>query len=323
MMRSTILSTGIALCCLTSAAQANDSEMELALGGLTLKHSYAITMDSEDLYISQEEVRVTYRFTNTLAKDITTHVAFPLPDLPDGDSDKWMLDYREYLEFKTSLDGKPLDLDYAEQAILDGKDVSQALIGMGLILNGGDRTFSTRINAMPLEQRTTLVQTGFIREAGSDGNPIWEPLWKLRVTVTREQTFPAGKTVTVSHRYRPLAGGSVGGALEPDYRHESWHKEQVKKYCIEDSWFKAFDKRRAKTPGYSEVWLGYVLTSGANWKGPIKDFRMVIDKGKPGSLVSFCAEGVRKISPTQFEVRKKNYEPDRDINVLIINWAGE
>jgi hypothetical protein len=70
------------------------------------------------------------------------------------------------------------------------------------------------------------------------------------------------------------------------------------------------------------VWIGYVLKSGANWKGPIKDFRMVIDKGKPENLVSFCAEGVKKIAPTQFEVRKTDFEPKDDVapNVLIVEW---
>ena len=104
-----------------------------------------------------------------------------------------------------------------------------------------------------------------------------------------------------------------------------WHRE---KFCIEDSWLRAFDKVAAKhkpkdegSLTYGETWLGYVLTSGANWKGPIKDFRMVIDKGKPDALVSFCAEGVKKIAPTQFEVRKMDFEPKADVNVLIVDWV--
>jgi hypothetical protein len=71
---------------------------------------------------------------------------------------------------------------------------------------------------------------------------------------------------------------------------------------------------------YTEWWIGYVLSSGANWKGSIKDFRLVVDKGKPESLVSFCAEGVNKISPTQFEMKKTNFEPKDDLNILIVEW---
>ncbi|RYE72919.1 MAG: DUF4424 domain-containing protein, partial [Oxalobacteraceae bacterium] len=72
--------------------------------------------------------------------------------------------------------------------------------------------------------------------------------------------------------------------------------------------------------GHVETWVGYILSSGANWRGPIKDFRLVVDKGKPANLVSFCMDGVRKISPTQFEVRKTDYEPDHDLNILIVQW---
>ena len=46
----------------------------------------------------------------------------------------------------------------------------------------------------------------------------------------------------------------------------------------------------------------------------------MVDKGAPGSLVSFCMDGVRKISPTQFEVRKTNFEPQRDLSILIAEF---
>ena len=153
----------------------------------------------------------------------------------------------------------------------------------------------------------------------------------MRTSITRTQVFPAGKTVSVQHRYKPLAGGSVGGGLSMPYREEDeWAREKTKRYCVEDGWYKSLDagvakrKTEAFPSPYSEIWLGYVLKSGANWKGPIKYFRLVIDKGKADSMVSFCGDGVKKISPTQFEVRKKNFEPTQDLNVLIVDWwTGE
>jgi Domain of unknown function (DUF4424) len=319
-MARTVLSLSL-LGFMFAFAHANDSESELAIGGLVLKQSDSISLDSEDLYLSQDLVHVKYRFTNTSDKDITTLVAFPLPDAPGEENGKGMVDFRTQLEFKTTVDGKPLQLDYVQQAFFNGDDVSARLVGIGIPLPEGDDAFHRTINALPEAARRQLIADRLIEPAGSDGNPLWTAKWTLRTTVTRQQAFPAGKTITVEHKYRPMAGGSVGGALEPDYRGEDWHKSQVRKYCIEDSWFKTFDKRRQKTPGYSEAWLGYILKSGANWKGPIRNFRMVIDKGKPETLVSFCADGVKKISSTQFEVRKTNFEPDKDVNILFINWA--
>ena len=61
-----------------------------------------------------------------------------------------------------------------------------------------------------------------------------------------------------------------------------------------------------------------MLTTGANWRSPIGSFRLVVDKGKPGNLVSFCETGIKKIGPTQFEVRHSNWKPTGDLHVLII-----
>jgi hypothetical protein len=43
-----------------------------------------------------------------------------------------------------------------------------------------------------------------------------------------------------------------------------------------------------------------------------------VDKGDPSNLVSFCADSVKKISATEFEVRKKKFKPSKDLNVLIL-----
>ena len=45
---------------------------------------------------------------------------------------------------------------------------------------------------------------------------------------------------------------------------------------------------------------------------------MVVDKGAAANIVSFCGEGVRKISPTQFEVRHTNFSPTGDVSILIL-----
>jgi len=62
-----------------------------------------------------------------------------------------------------------------------------------------------------------------------------------------------------------------------------------------------------------------MLTTGANWRAPIGDFRLVVDKGDPRFLVSFCGEGIRRLSPTQFEIRHRNWRPTRDLNVLFLH----
>ncbi len=70
--------------------------------------------------------------------------------------------------------------------------------------------------------------------------------------------------------------------------------------------------------GYQERRISYVLRTGANWARPIGDFRLVVDKGAPENLVSFCANGVTKISSTQIEVRATDFTPRRDLDILIL-----
>jgi hypothetical protein len=72
-------------------------------------------------------------------------------------------------------------------------------------------------------------------------------------------------------------------------------------------------------PPYAEQRINYVLRTGANWSGPIGQFHLVVDKGDPGNLVSFCGQGVRKTSDTKFEMTKTNFSPEGDLAVLILS----
>lgn len=71
---------------------------------------------------------------------------------------------------------------------------------------------------------------------------------------------------------------------------------------------------------YSETWLSYILKSGANWRGPIKDFHLIIDKGSADRVVSTCVDGLKKIGPTLYEVHKINFEPQENIDILLVDF---
>jgi hypothetical protein len=100
----------------------------------------------------------------------------------------------------------------------------------------------------------------------------------------------------------------------------------VRDYCVDAAFFASLDRLArqggGEYPSLPEQRIGYVLITGANWRSPIADFRLVVDKGSPSNLVSFCGEGVRKISATQFEVRRRNWRPDRDLKILIVGPAA-
>ena len=84
----------------------------------------------------------------------------------------------------------------------------------------------------------------------------------------------------------------------------------------------AVRKRDAATgddgPRYTERWLSYVLSSGANWAGPISTFKLIVDKGSTDNLVSFCGQGVKKTGPTTFEMDLDGFLPEKDLDFLFI-----
>ena len=308
------------------AATANDSAAEMAAGGLVLRQNRDIDMVSEDLYVSQDEIRVRYVFRNRSPRDVRTIVAFPLPDMdlanePEGDV-SWPG------EFRTRVDGRAVRMSVERRAVLNGTDHSALLRSLNVPISGHEDVspMYRAVDDLPAAAQDRLAQVGLI-ELGNDpsaGRRMASPRWTVRESWYWEQVFPAGRDIVVEHRYRPGAGGTVTSALmSPEYRDGEGAREWIARYCIEPSVLAAIDRMTARRVlNIDEVWLSYILTTGANWRSPIADFRLVVDKGRPENLVSFCGEGVRRISPTQFEMRRRNWRPDRDLNVLILRPSG-
>lgn len=319
-------------------SSANDSSAAVGVGGLELKQNDAISMDSEDLFISRQLVKVKYRYTNRSNKDVETLVSFPLPKIPWGIapylSEQGYPDW-DNLRFTTKIDGKAATLSRVDRVEVNGKEVSAQLKKLGWPVDYWENyEFMERLIGLPEKQKVAALKEGLLRRPKDDPKAV-EPAWQLVTHITRNQIFPAGKTITVEHEYMPVAGGSVGGAMVAEYRKdpEMRFADYARQYCIDTAFLAGFDKTYAtKLKAYAakgedfvgvphmEHWVSYVLKSGANWKGPIKDFRLVIDKEKPGNLLSFCGTGVKKISPTRFEMRKKNFEPTADLDILIVEF---
>jgi Domain of unknown function (DUF4424) len=312
-------------------ALANDSEAEVGIGGIVLKAGSAIIMASEDLFISEQVVRVKYRFENPTARDIRATVAFPLPGQPRAVIWEWQQEpgKRDWsgFEYSTRVDGQLMRFRAIELAVIAGRDVTAAVKASGLpmdwyVTDG----FGNEVAALPPARRAALTKQGLlVRDPQFEGKLV--PAWDVATWFVREQVFPAGKAITVEHEYKPQVGGSVGGALYAGVRRDNpeYLADYRRRFCLDDAFLGGIDRRLAvpKTgpvTHYGETWVSYVLSPGANWNGPIRDFRLVVDKGAPENLVSFCMDGVTKISPTRFEVRKRDFVPTRDLSILIAKF---
>jgi hypothetical protein len=99
-----------------------------------------------------------------------------------------------------------------------------------------------------------------------------------------------------------LPSSAVALLALPDAAKDPSYREYVARYRIDRDFLASVNAAKSHSDVLpTEQRISYILTTGANWAGPIQEFRLVVDKGAPNALVSFCAQGVRKIGPTQFE----------------------
>ncbi len=315
----------------SGAAWANDSTAELATGGLVFVHNDRIEMRSEDLYISAAEIRVRYRFANKTDRDVTVLVAFPMPEIAGAQDRMQALptdDPVNLLDFRTLVNGRPVEARVEQRAFAAGIDRTQFLIDHGIPLAPHLGATNEALDRLPREKWDEFLRLGLAEVEQYDiGRGMQEHLaarWSLRTNFYWEQHFPAATETAIEHRYRPSVGESAGTALgAPGTFREAWFEEYRRKYCIEKDFLNAVARaaraaRNEYGAPFSEERIDYVLRTGANWAGPIGAFRLVVDKGDPENLVSFCAEGLKKISPTQFEMQRRDFRPEADLSILIL-----
>ena len=317
-----ILGLALALAFDIGAARANDSSAFLAADGIVLRKSDSITMESEDLYISREEIRVRYVFRNTSTVPVETLVAFPLPEIDlaalwEVPVDRPSADPVNFVDFRVAVDGQPVQAVLEQRAFLGDTDVTDIVAGYGLPLTFFEESLYDRLKQLDANARNDLMQRSIVMfdEYGE------YPQWSTETMFFWPQVFPPGQPVVIEHSYKPVVGQFFFGQYSLEEGEGDQHRAT---FCIDERTERAIRKRldQASTGdqmGYLVAfWARYILKTGANWQGPIGRFRLTIDKGDPKALVSFCAEGVTKTGPTTFVVEKTNYLPDRDLDILFL-----
>ena len=311
-------------------SRANDSVAHLGAGGLVLARSADIEMRSEDLYISFDRIHVRYRFFNRSNRDIETLVAFPMPDLkPTHEGNDYSLptdDPRNFLAFRTTVDGVPVLADLQQKVFALGIDRTDEMIDLALPFAPHLQQTMTALDQLHPDHQKRLQKLGLVKaeywDVGQGLERHLMPTWTLKSTFYWTQIFPANTEVRIEHEYQPSVGASAMSMIGYAGAEFPSDSEMVKDYCIDEGYFRAARKaqaRLAKAGGYmTEKRLEYILETGANWSGPIGDFRLVVDKGSRSNLVSFCGTGLTKFSPTQFEMRRTNYWPSQNLHVLLL-----
>ena len=323
----------LATALLSAPAYANDTTAELKTGGIVFTHNETIEMAKEDLFISPEKVEVNYVFRNTGDKDITTYVAFPMPDMQGGPGENTAyndFEAENFLGFKAEQDGKPVDVSVQQRVSAAGIDYTDDLKKRNIPFLPLSEKTTAALDALPADVQDDFVTKGLVmRDEYDAGNGVEKhlaPLWVLSQVYYWKTTFPAGQEVKVHHTYKPSVGGTVAMTFldENNEAKGPIYDEYVKKYCIDDTIVKIAktnnDNMGNNKPYYYESWISYILITAGNWgMGAIGDFHLTVDKGNKDSLVSFCGNGVKKTGPTTFEIRAKDYFPEQDLNILLLN----
>ena len=297
-----------------ATAHANDSTGFVETGGIQYLKNPHIEMQREDLYISQQQIRVAYSFKNHSTQDITETVLFPLPEVSAGYDGNFADTAGLIDSFRIWADDKAVKPQIHVRAFFetkDGKklDMTAKLKQCGLPdielmapwTNRYDHEkVSAKINACLAPQAAKL-------KLKSDDNI--SDFWSAVIVYSWKQTFKAGKTTEIKHRYAPLVGGSF--VYPPQFEKGG---EMDKAYCISDDLRRTLADPKRKMRFCTQ--LGYILTTGANWAKPIGKFTLTIERA-PGQLVSLCWDkSLRKTGPNVFRAEKSDFLPKKDLDVI-------
>lgn len=326
-----------------TGASAEESLANLDAGGLVIEPADQLELKAEDIFLSARQVRAAYRFLNKASQDLTLTVAFPLPEVT-GETD---LDLAipnpaspNFLDVQARAAGKPVEASVEQHAFFtpDGgkeSEITDLLKGLNIPLLPAGASTAEALTRLSSEDRAKLSTPGYIAQTGEN----WIPLWTLRSRIVRQQVLPAGKEIILQYSYTPSIGSAAGLYFDrANLTGESLTQYQ-KKYCVNEGFLRAADaltKRLTATkpqagdtsktttpkttpPKTRQTYFGYAFVGNGRWSSPAGRFGLVIDKAFPDNLVSFCAEGAKKVSSTRYELKRNNYAPDRNIDILILD----
>ena len=326
-MKKSLLLT---ILCLPFMAQANDSTGTVSTGGVEYIKNEHIAMQKENLFISQDKIKVEYEYRNLTDKDITETVLFPLPEV-------MLHDYGDFADtqslinsFKIYANGKEIkptthvraffyetkNADDPEKRELVSHDVTDILRACGLteeeLMEPWLRKSDSADKKILKCQDPRLAKYSYKSEDGEDVDMV--AFWGGQIIYSWQQTFKANSITQIQHEYTPLVGGGMGLHDLVNY------KKFADTFCIDPSFKKSVKAKSNQGIYYRE--LGYILKTGANWAKPIADFTLTIERPKD-QIVSFCWKGkgeVKKVlqnnKVVQYQVKEKDFLPQHDLDVL-------
>jgi Domain of unknown function (DUF4424) len=303
-------------------ALANEGAAEVAVGGIQLRNERRVAMRKERLFISVDKVKVEYEFINESTEDVTTEIAFPIPEY--GYSPALGRGYG-FGDFKATIGGSRILVAREVRAFVGEREVTSELQSAGLEIESlaregqfvprvepDGRQFEDRsleqIPMLPRAQQERLRAHGIIGD-GVHSEPS-KPAWTVRILYHWVQHFPPGQLVRLGHTYRPATGDLNHIELPPDA-------------CTDAPFRTALEAAHHNAEGShgSMRWVKYILTTANTWKTPIRDFELEVEYPE-GEYVSLCWDGkLQRVGPRTFKSVLKDFVPRQELKVYFFRPA--
>jgi hypothetical protein len=327
-MKSVIL-FGIALFVAVAHTRANDGFGGIGANGLEFAQTDKVAMLSEDLFISIDQIKVSYVFENTSDEDVTGEVIFPLPPIALQDlfySDTNLpedTDRENLVNFTVEVDGRGITPKVERRAVrfsyapgtgepTVGEDVTALLEEAGVPLTLKPDRLVAAMDKLTPAALEKLVSAGLVElqeGAPQDSAERYSFKWAIAIRYHWTQTFPAGTKVAIKHAYENHPPGGIWSWQHPAT--EDYQLATAERYCVDEATSKALTRCRMS------YHIDYILRTANTWQGPIGTFKLTVDKGSPNNILSLCATGVKKTGPTTFVIEKTDYSPPDDLRILI------
>jgi Domain of unknown function (DUF4424) len=163
----------------------------------------------------------------------------------------------------------------------------------------------------------------------------------MRVIIARKVTTPPWgwsdtflKDLDPAERAKQPANIPADQAKYPQWnsRAEIWYLKQIEDSCIDPPLRKKIadqlkvpgsDHKDASTDVFALLWVDYILTTANSWKGPIKEFDLIVER--PISFLSkkwyasFCWDGsIQQPDQDHFVAHKSNFVPRKELHVAFL-----
>jgi len=318
----------VAIGSLTSQPLGSETLQELPTNGLVFTAPPGVVLDRQEVVLSTEAILMRYWLTDTAETPTELSIALRLPDLDFSDPDVFYAipapDPVNFIGASLRIDNKPIPLSFRQTASLHGKDVIETLKWAKLSLVPV-ATFQNEVAAMTLEMREELAKRMLIRPVGTtvEGKPLYFPAWTVRTELLRKLKLEPGKPVEIALRYVPSIGVTRDTVLRKTLRDQKSLATQVREkrraYCIDDTFLSGVDALSGPAEAkLVERRMRVQLRPEGETDLPVRYLRMIVDKGKPQRIASFCSENMRRISATVYEAELKDTLPKPVFDILIV-----